>query len=111
MTIDLDKLEELAKAVGAGPAAQKSADPILRNMGRLEHDDAIRNLFRELTPANILALIAEVRALRERNRLAQNAILYADSVCGMLRQGGWHGKAEALESRIKAVIDFDKENA
>ncbi|MDR6421303.1 hypothetical protein J2801_003591 [Paraburkholderia phenoliruptrix] len=59
------------------------------------------------TPANVLALIAEVRALRERNRIAQEVVWYADSVCGMLRQGGWAGKAEALENRIKAVIVFD----
>ncbi|HVM91378.1 MAG TPA: hypothetical protein VMT67_01130 [Terriglobales bacterium] len=60
--------------------------------------------------SEVKALIAEVRALRDRNQLTQNVVLYADSVCGMLRQGGWPGKAEALESRIKDVIDFDKEN-
>jgi hypothetical protein len=59
----------------------------------------------------ILTLIAEVRALRERNQLTQNVVRYADSVCGMLRGGGWPGKAEALESRIKAVIEFDEAQA
>jgi hypothetical protein len=44
---------------------------------------------------------------RELIELLRNVCHYADSVCGMLRQGGWPGKAEALESRIKAVIDFD----
>jgi hypothetical protein len=29
----------------------------------------------------------------------------------MLRGGGWPGKAEALESRIKAVIEFDEAQA
>jgi hypothetical protein len=61
-------------------------------------------------PAYILDLIAEVRRLRARSALADSVSHYADSVCGMLRQGGWPGKAEALESRIKAVIDFDKES-
>jgi hypothetical protein len=62
-------------------------------------------------PASILELVAEVRALRERNQLTQNVVRYADSVCGMLRGGGWPGKAEALESRIKAVIEFDEAQA
>jgi hypothetical protein len=30
---------------------------------------------------------------------------YADSMCGILRQHGYPGKAEALESRIRVVMD------
>jgi ribosomal protein L16 Arg81 hydroxylase len=52
----------------------------------------------------------EVVRLREKSRLMDNACCYADSLIGMLRQGGWSGKADALEARIKAVIDFDKEH-
>jgi hypothetical protein len=84
MTIDIDELERIAKAGDPwGYAA---------------------------TPKNILELVAEVRRLRERDALLFSVCVYADSVCGMLRQGGWPGKAEALEGRIKAVIEFDKEN-
>jgi hypothetical protein len=61
-------------------------------------------------PAAILELCAEVRRLRELARLQSETVRYADSVCGMLRSGGWPGKAEALEARIKAVIKFDEEN-
>lgn len=93
--IDLDALEALAKA------AQGNGMTI---------DDAAA-FCDATTPAAILELCAEVRALRERERLLDSVCHYADSVCGMLRQGGWPGKAEALESRLKAVIDFDKEKA
>jgi hypothetical protein len=63
--IDIDKLEALVKTVTSGAAAQKSADPVIRNMGRLEFDDACKQYLRATNPAAILALIAEVRALRD----------------------------------------------
>jgi len=65
MTIDLDKLEALAKAVAAGPAAQKHADPVMKNMGRLEFAETYKAYATALAPANVLTLIAEMRALRE----------------------------------------------
>lgn len=58
--IDIDELDRLAKAVAAGPSAQQSADPVIRNMGRLEYAEA-----KATSPAAILALIAEVRMLRD----------------------------------------------
>ena len=42
-----------------------------------------------------------------RMALLDRVCHYADSVSGMLRQGGWPGKADTLERLIKAVIDFD----
>jgi hypothetical protein len=64
MTIDIDKLEALVTTVTSGAAAQKSADPVIRNMGRLEFDDACKQYLRATNPVAILELIAEVRALR-----------------------------------------------
>ena len=119
--IDLDKLEALAKAATPGPWSADGRDDLIGPIGssliRGEHGcegyfamDEDAEYCAAANPATILALIAEVRASRDRNKLAQNVVLYADSVCGMLRQGDWPGKAEALERHIKAVIDFDKEN-
>jgi hypothetical protein len=65
MTINLDELERLAKAITNGAAAQKSADPVIRNMGRLEFDDARKQYLRAANPTAILELVAEVRRLRE----------------------------------------------
>lgn len=93
--IDIDQLETLAKA------AQGNGMTI---------DDAAA-FCDATTPAAILELCAEVRRLRQRETLLFQVATYADSVCGLLRQGGLPGKAEALESRIKAVIDFDTEKA
>jgi hypothetical protein len=63
---------------------------------------------RATNPETMLELIYEIRRLNIRNSLLDDVSRYADSICGMLRQGGWPGKADALESRIKAVIDFDE---
>jgi hypothetical protein len=63
--IDIDALEKLVKTVISGSAAQKSADPVIRNMGRLEFDDACKQYMRATNPAAILELIAEVRRVRK----------------------------------------------
>jgi hypothetical protein len=78
--IDIDKLEALVKTVTSGAAAQKSADPVIRNMGRLEFDDACKQYLRATNPAAILTLIAEVRALRDAvKKQAHAAIAGMDS--------------------------------
>jgi hypothetical protein len=77
--IDIDALETLVKTVTSGAAAQKSADPVIRNMGRLEFDDACKQYLRATNPAAILALIAEVRALREDAERYRWAIAYEDN--------------------------------
>jgi hypothetical protein len=64
--------------------------------------------FRKSIAATPASSVADDPTLIE---LLRNVCRYADSVCGMLRQGGWPGKAEALEARIKAVIDHDAASA
>ena len=113
--IDIDQLEALAKAaLSRGEEDCESlddwlsAEEFMSNM--LLHPIDAR--FAEACkPKSILELCAEVRRLRQRETLLFQVATYADSVCGLLRQGGLPGKAEALESRIKAVIDFDTEKA
>ncbi|MGY6271053.1 hypothetical protein ACXIUT_15280 [Achromobacter denitrificans] len=63
------------------------------------------------------ALLSKLRAPvadeRVQGRLARKVELleqvahYADLCCAFLRDGGYAGKADALASRIKAVIDLD----
>lgn len=130
--INIDKIEALAEAAPRGKwevwtsnswrrvyaGGVPAITPCVQrhdNHPDLSFGDGVREYLEGVTPETVLALIAEVRALRERETeeiaLLRDVCHCADSVCGMLRQGGWPGKAEALESRIKAVIDFDKENA
>lgn len=133
---DIDKLERLAKAATPGEwiaradgwtirayvGNELAADGVkvahtcammMQGQGSkpdIEQQVANQEFIATANPTEILGLVAEVRRLRERDALLFNVCHYADSVCGMLRQGGWPGKAEALGMRIKAVIDFDKEN-
>lgn len=84
MTLDLDHLEALAKGATSGPWRVESRDglegsdgcPIIR--GQYGHDgyferDEDAAYCAATNPATILALIAEVRALREMIRLQANA--------------------------------------
>lgn len=82
MNIDIDALEALTKTVTTGAAAQKSADPVIRNMGRLEFDDACKQYLRATNPAAIAALIAEVRALREDAGRWQSLVKWAVANAG-----------------------------
>lgn len=94
MKVSLDELEQCAKSVSTEDPSELDWQRYLRVTG----------------PAYVSDMVEEIRRLRQRETLLFQVATYADSVCGMLRQGGWPGKAEALESRIKAVIDFGKEN-
>ena len=100
MSIDLDKLEELAKAAGAdewtptlGTRIDQAAiwlpdgDCIAHCFGNIGHHpepiyaDDVAEYIAAANPASILALIAEVRALRkdrERYQWLANRVLGAD---------------------------------
>lgn len=113
MTLTAEALETIEKHANVLKAARVSASEGSVSIGAL---NAARQNYDDVSqPETLLSIIAEVRRLRDLDTkevaLLRDVLYYADSVCGMLRQGGWPGKAEALESRIKAVIDFDKENA
>jgi hypothetical protein len=50
-----------------------------------------------IEPNLLLALLDYTAALERVSH-------YADSTCGMLKEGGWFGKAEALELQIAEAI-------
>lgn len=54
--------------------------------------------------AQIRTLEVQLKDTRAELDALEQVSRYADSVCDMLRQGGWPGKAEALEQRIRAAI-------
>ena|GEM_PF-2372040 len=80
-----------------------------------DHIQALRSIQWDLATVPADAPAVHRMAEQEPNdphlvKLLRNVCHYADRVCGMLRSGGWPGKAEALESRIKAVIEYDTAN-
>ena len=104
---DIDALEALAKTVTTGAAAQKSADPVIRNMGRLEFDDACKEYLRATNPAAIAALIAEVRALREDSadwkRRWQEAVDHASALT--VERNHWQANHDNQVSRARFLIE------
>ena len=98
-----DTLRRQASAARAGMDAAKRASTIQLELADKARAESSPEALASERAANALLTEENERLTRERDALEQVA-RYADSVCGMLRQGGWPGKAEALEERIRAAI-------
>lgn len=97
-------LERILEHVGEyGESMASSALLSVRSIARRNVETRIAA---ELASAPVAGERAMGRLIRKTEILAQVAH-YADLCCAFLREAGYEGKADALASRIKSVIDFD----
>lgn len=98
-----DTLRRQSSAARMGMDAARRASTIQIDLAEKARAESSPEALASERAANAILTEENARLTRERDALEQVS-RYADSVCGMLREGGWPGKAEALEERIRVAI-------